>query len=64
MAKNRFNFKMAGEDGNAFSIMGRFADQARRHGWTPEEIEEVMIEARSGDYDHLLATFIKYTDAC
>ena len=47
-------------DGNAFAILGAFRKQARREKWTDEEISEVIKEAQSGDYDHLLHTIIKY----
>lgn len=47
---------LVGIDGNAFSIMGTFQHQARKEGWTQDEIEAVLSEAKSGDYDHLLAT--------
>lgn len=62
-------FTLVGEDGNAFSIIGRFARAARRHGpdqkphLTNDEIEAVCAAARSGDYDHLLATFIPFDNA-
>ena len=57
----KVNLKMVGLDGNAFAIMGAFQAQARREGWTKEEINEVLDEARSGDYSHLVATI---TDHC
>lgn len=44
-------------DGNAYSIiMGAFERNARRQGWTPEEIKVVIDDAKSSDYNHLLAT--------
>ena len=46
--------KLVGLDGNAFSLLGAFTRQARREGWTDEEIKEVADSAMSGDYDHLL----------
>lgn len=39
-------------------IMAAFSKQAKKEGWTKEEIDEAMKEAKSGDYDHLLQTFI------
>jgi len=54
--KNKVNLTLVGMDGNAFVILGAFQRQARMDGWTAEEINEVMDEARSGDYDNLLAT--------
>ena len=54
--------KLVGEDGNAFFILGRIQGAARKAGLTPEQIKEFMTEATSGDYDHLLATCMKYFD--
>ncbi len=58
-----FPFQMSGRDGNSFAILGRFHKEARKAGWTKEQREALCAEAMSGDYDHLLATFMKYTDA-
>ena len=50
------NLDLVGVNGNAFMIMGVFQRQAKREGWTQEEIDLVLTEAKSGDYNHLLAT--------
>jgi hypothetical protein len=50
------NLDLVGVNGNAFMIMGVFQRQARREGWTQNEIDMVLDEAKSGDYNHLLAT--------
>jgi hypothetical protein len=52
----KVRLRLVGLDGNAFFLMGAFARQARREGWTKEEIDAVLDEARSRDYDHLLST--------
>lgn len=49
-------------DGNAFALLGAFQRQARREGWSLEEIKAVMDEAQSGDYDHLLQVLIAHTE--
>jgi len=54
--------KLIGQDGNAFNIMGLCQRAARKAGWTKEQIETVMAEMKTGDYDHLLATAMKYFD--
>lgn len=46
-------------DGNAFSIISTFSRQAKKEGWTPDEIKEVVDRAKNGDYDHLLRTFME-----
>lgn len=50
------NLNLIGVNGNAFMIMGVFRRQAKDEGWTQEEIDLVLTEAKSGDYNHLLAT--------
>lgn len=50
------NLNLIGVDGNAFSILAAFCSRAKKEEWTKEEIEAVVTEARSGDYDHLVAT--------
>jgi uncharacterized membrane protein YsdA (DUF1294 family) len=50
------NLNLIGVNGNAFMIMGVFRKQAKRDGWKQEEIDLVLTEAKSGDYNHLLAT--------
>ena len=50
------SLNLVGVNGNAFMIMGVFKRQAKKEGWTSEEIKQVIDEAKSGDYVHLLAT--------
>ncbi len=52
--------KLSGEDGNAFAIMSRFRRQARNEGWSDQEINEVLKEAKSKDYEHLLGTIMEH----
>lgn len=54
--QKKVKLNLVGTDGNAFSIMGAFSKAARKEGWTNDYIEIVLDEARSSDYDHLLAT--------
>lgn len=56
------NLDLVGVDGNAYSIMGAFSRQARREGWSQQEIDLVLEEAQSGDYNHLLATIMSYCE--
>jgi hypothetical protein len=58
----KVSMQLVGIDGNAFSIMGAFSSNARRQGWTSEEIKSVLDEAMSGDYNHLLATIASNVD--
>lgn len=56
----KVSLELVGLDGNAFSIMGAFQKQARREGWTKEEIDAVLNECMSGDYNHLLVTIMNH----
>jgi hypothetical protein len=47
---------LIGINGNAFAIMGAFIKQAKRENWTQDEIDTVINEAQSSDYNHLLTT--------
>ncbi len=51
--------KLVGQDGNAFSILGRVSKALRRAG-VPEKAEEYLARATAGDYDHLLAVTLEY----
>ena len=53
---------LVGLDGNAFVLMGAFSRNAKKQGWTKDEIDQVINECKSGDYDHLLSTLITYTE--
>lgn len=54
--------KLIGQDGNAFSIMGRVKQALIRAGADKEYIDQYLSEATSGDYDHLLAVSMEYVD--
>jgi len=56
------NLDLVGVNGNVFMIMGVFQIQARKEGWIKNEIDAVLAEAKSGDYDHLLATIINHCE--
>lgn len=46
--------QLTGNDGNAFSILGACAREARRAKIPAEELEKFRQEAMAGDYDNLL----------
>ena len=55
--------RLVGEDGNAFSILGRVSKALKRAGATAEQVEAYHAEATSGDYDHLLRVTMAWTSA-
>lgn len=54
----QLHMRLVGEDGNAYSIMGRLFHALRKGGVSSEEIKAVMDDCMSSDYDHLLRVAI------
>ena len=55
-------FNIANSDGNAFALIGGWKRAARREGWSDDEINAVIAEAKSGNYDHLVQTIMGYSE--
>lgn len=51
-----------GIDGNAFSVLAEFQKNARKQGWCQQDIDKVINEAKSSDYDNLLAVILAHCD--
>jgi len=58
----KVKLRLVGLNGNSFSLMGAFKNQARKEGWTKEEIDAVIKECTSDDYNHLIATLMEVCD--
>lgn len=61
-SKKTIHLDLTTVDGNAFALMGAFAHQARREKWTQEEIDAVIVECQSGDYDNLLRVLMEHCE--
>jgi hypothetical protein len=59
MSENKPRVKMIGEDGNAFSILGK-VNKALKKAGRPKEGKMFLEEAMQGDCNHLLKTAMKY----
>lgn len=53
------NIPLVGEDGNAFSILGRVSRIMKRNS-IHDQWDEFHTEATSGDYDNLLRTVMAW----
>jgi hypothetical protein len=61
----KVKLSLAGLDGNAFNLMGAFRKRAKEERWSQEEIDEVLTECKSGDYEHLLSVLMgRCNDEC
>lgn len=52
----KLNLFKRGVDGNAFSLLGLFRKTAQRQGFTDEQINPIIEDAKKGDYSHLVYT--------
>lgn len=52
--------QLTGQDGNAFSIIGRVSKALQRAKIPKNEIDNYVTEATSGNYDNLLQTTMKW----
>ena len=52
--------QLSGRDGNAFFIIGRTRTALKDGGATPEQVQEYVDAAESGDYDNVLQTTMKW----
>lgn len=52
--------ELVGQDGNAFAIMGRVMSALKKAGVPKEEIDAYFAESKSGDYNHLLQTAMRW----
>ena len=51
---------ISGPDGNAYVIMGIVASCLKQFGMTAFEVNNVLHDMMSGDYEHLLEVASKY----
>ena len=52
--------RLVGVDSNAFSILGACRQSAKDAGLSKDEVAPFVDEATSGDYNHLLATCMRW----
>ena len=52
----KVKLNLVGLDGNAFSLLGAWKAHALKEKWSRDEINIVLEESMSGDYNHLVAT--------
>jgi hypothetical protein len=51
--------QLTGQDGNAFAVLGTVRKALMDAGYG-DDVEAFLAEATSGDYDHLLATCMRW----
>jgi hypothetical protein len=60
IVNKKVRLRFVGIDGNAFSLMGAWKNQATREKWTKEEMALVLDECMSLDYKNLLNTLSEH----
>lgn len=48
-------------DGDVFSLIDAFVRDAKRQGWTQEEVDKVIAACKTDSYDTLLRVLIEHT---
>ena len=61
-SKKKPEVELVGTDGNAFAVISKCMRALWKAGYTPEEVKKFQSEAMSGDYNHVLATCMKWCD--
>lgn len=54
--------KLTGADGNVFNILGLVNRALIKEGVSDKEREKFKLEARQGDYDHVIQTCFKWVN--
>jgi hypothetical protein len=54
--------RLIGEDGNAFTVLGKVNQALRQAGISQAERDAFRQEATAGDYDHLLQTVMRWVE--
>ena len=62
MARKKYN--LVGVDGNAFAVMGYVTRAMRAEGFSKQEIDEYLRDAKSSDYNYLIAVSCDMIDQC
>lgn len=57
-------YSLVGIDGNAFSLMGYTSKCMKSTGFSKEDIDKVMEDAMSSDYNHLIVVLDNAVQAC
>lgn len=47
-------YTLVGQNSNAYNLLGGWADAATKNGWNKEDVDKVIEEATSSDYENLL----------
>jgi hypothetical protein len=56
--------ELVGQDGNAFAVLGAASKAMRQANVDKADIDMMMDEAMSGDYNHLLQTVMATVAVC
>lgn len=55
-------YTLVGQNSNAYNLLGWWADAATKNGWKKEDVDKVIEQATSGDYENLLAVLAAHSE--
>lgn len=47
-------YTLVGQNSNAYNLLGGWSEAATKNGWNKEDVDKVIEQATSGDYENLL----------
>ena len=56
----RIEIRLDGPEGNAFVLLGFARKYGEQLGWTDVQIDSIINDMQSSDYEHLIQTFDKW----
>ena len=54
-------YTLVGQNSNAYHLLGGWADAATKNRWNKEDIDKVIEQATSGDYENLLCVLATHS---
>lgn len=57
-------YSLIGVDGNAYSLMGYTMSAMKHCGFSKEDIDKMISDAKSSDYNHLICVCDEWVTKC
>lgn len=57
-------YSLVGVDGNAYALMGYTMDAMKKCGFTGVDVDNMLKDAKSSNYNHLICVCADWIDRC
>lgn len=55
-------YTLVGQNSNAYNLLGGWSNAARKNRWDEEDIDKVIEQATSSDYENLLVVLTAHSE--